>query len=99
MEKLGVISVICKSGREKQYGAVVSFIDTFEKVLANWVGIEVKPLISLLESNIKKADEKTRQRLNELLEEYRRTSHIFSILSTIIDAKKNLDKLRIKFKR
>lgn len=97
MEKLGIISIVGKNGRENQYGAVVSFIDTFEKVMINWVDVEVKPLINLLESNIENADERTGQRLKELLKEYRRTGRIFTILAKIIDAKKSLDKIKIKF--
>jgi DNA-binding transcriptional regulator GbsR (MarR family) len=97
MQKLGMISVIGKNGREKQYGAVVSFIDTFENVMKNWVDVEVKPLINLLESNIADADEKTKKRLNELLGECRRTGRIFNILSKIMAAKKSLEKIKIKF--
>ena len=97
MQQMGMISVVGKNGREKQYGAVVSFIDTFENVLKNWVNVEVKPLINLLESNIKNSDEKTKKRLNELIGEYKRTGRIFNILSKIMVAKKSLEKIKIKF--
>jgi len=97
MQQLGMISVVGKNGREKQYGAVVSFIDTFENVMKNWVDVEVKPLINLLESSMENADEKTKKRMDELLDEYKRTGRIFNILSKIMAAKKSLDKLKIKF--
>jgi DNA-binding transcriptional regulator GbsR (MarR family) len=85
MENLNLVSVIGKSGREKQYGAVPSFIATFERVVKNFINKEVNPLINLLESNIASLKEDgTKQRFENMLEEYKQAHESIKMLSKII---------------
>ncbi|MBW2993138.1 hypothetical protein KY317_01025, partial [Candidatus Woesearchaeota archaeon] len=91
MKKLGMVSIVGRNGREKQYGAVVSFIDTFETLLKNFIEIEINPLITLLYVNYVEAkDTDVKERLNALIKEYKKTNLILTELSQIIAAKKKL---------
>lgn len=91
MEQIGMISVVGSSGREKQYGAVVSFINTFEKLLGKFVEAEINPLITLLYANYVEAkDAAKKEHLDKLIKEYKKTTIILNELSKIVAAKKGL---------
>lgn len=85
MENLNLVSIIGKNGREKQYGAVPSFITTFEKVMKNFITKEVDPLVNLLESNISSIKEEgTKNRFNNMLEEYKNAGESIKLISKFI---------------
>ena len=85
MENLGLVSIIGKNGREKQYGAVPSFIVTFEKIIRNFIDKEVNPLINLLDSNISSIkDEDTQDRFKNMLNEYKSAGESIKMLSNFI---------------
>jgi DNA-binding transcriptional regulator GbsR (MarR family) len=85
MENLGLVSIVGRNGREKQYGAVPSFIVTFEKVIKNFIDKEVQPLIGLLDSNISSIKEDdTKKRFENMLIEYRNAGEAVRMLSKLI---------------
>ena len=86
MEKLGFVSIIGKNGREKQYGAVPSFIAAFDKLVRNFIDTEVNPLIKLIDSNVAIIDdEKTKKRFENMLVEYKKAGESIQLLSKLIN--------------
>jgi len=80
-----LVSIVGRNGREKQYGAVPSFIVTFEKVIKNFIDKEVQPLITLLNSNISSIKEDdTKKRFENMLTEYRNAGEAVRMLSKLI---------------
>lgn len=91
MEQLGMVSIVGRNGREKQYGAVVSFIDTFENLLKHFVEVEINPLIALLYANYVEAEDKSKkERLDRLIKEYKKTNLILTELYRIVAVKKKI---------
>jgi DNA-binding transcriptional regulator GbsR (MarR family) len=85
METLGLVSIVGKNGRETQYGAVPSFIVTFEKIVKNFIDKEVQPLVNLLDSNIASIkDNDTKKRFENMLVEYRNAGEAIKMLSKFI---------------
>lgn len=85
MDNLGLVSIIGKNGREKQYGAVPSFIVTFEKIIRNFIEKEVNPLIVLLNSNMDSIkEEDTKKRFQNMLIEYKNAGESIRMLSKFI---------------
>lgn len=85
MERLGFVSIVGKSGKEKQYGAVPSFIITFEKIVRNFISKEVDPLINLLQTNINSMnDENTKKRFQDMLTEYQIAGESIKMLAKFI---------------
>jgi len=85
MENLGLVSSLGKNGKEKQYGAVPSFISVFEKIVKNFIKKEVHPLVNLLESNIETLeDENKKKRFEDMLVEYKKAGEAIQMLSRFI---------------
>lgn len=85
MENLGLVSIIGKNGREKQYGSVQSFISVFEKLVKNFIEKEVNPLIKLINNNMNRIEEKeTKQRFENMLTEYKKAGESIQMLSRFI---------------
>ena len=85
MDNLGFVSITGKNGREKQYGAVPSFIVTFDKIVRNFIDKEVNPLVNLLDSNINLIkDDNTKKRFENMLIEYKKAGESIRMLSKFI---------------
>jgi large-conductance mechanosensitive channel len=82
MENLGLVSITGKIGREKQYGAVPSFIVTFQKIVKNFIEKEVNPLVNLLSANVDLIkEENTKKRFNSMVIEYKKAGDTIKMLS------------------
>ena len=85
MENAGLVSITGKNGREKQYGAVPSFIVTFDKLVRNFIEKEVNPLVNLIDSNINSIkDGDTKKRFENMLIEYKKAGESIQMLSRFI---------------
>ena len=91
LEHLGMITTIGRKGRQKLYSAVVSFIDSFEKLLRNFMETEIQPIITLLSSNVEKVkDEEIRSRLDALIKDYKKMDLLLAFFSKVLATKKLL---------
>ena len=85
MENLEFVSITGKNGREKQYGAVPSFIRAFDQLIRNFINKEVNPLIKLLDSNMDAiTDKDTKERFESMLEEYKKAGESIQMMSRFI---------------
>lgn len=85
MENMGFVSITGKNGREKQYGAVPSFIGAFDKLIRKFIEKEVNPLIKLLDSNMASIEDKdTRKRFENMIVEYQKAGESIQMLSRFI---------------
>ena len=85
MENLGFVSVTGRNGREKQYGAVPSFIVAFDKLVRNFIDKEVNPLVKLIDTNLNQLeDEETKKRFQDMLVEYKQAGESIKMLSKFI---------------
>lgn len=97
LENLGMISIIMKRGKVKLYGAVASFMESFEKLVRNFMEQDVRPLIFLLESNLEKIkDKEVKARLEFLIKDYKRVNIILNFFSKILSAKKSFSLAKLK---
>ena len=97
LEHLGMIITLGRKGRQKLYNVVVSFIDSFEKLLHNFMETEIQPIITLLDSNMEEIKEKeVRNRMNILVKDYKKMDLMLSFFSKILATKKLLSFTHLK---
>jgi len=97
LEHLGMITTIGRRERKKLYTATVSFIDSFEKLLYNFMKTEIRPIIRLLSSNIEKVkDEEIRNRLDALMKDYKKMDLLLAFFSKMLATKKLLSFTTLK---
>ena len=93
LEKWGLIAVVEKRNREKLYKATLSFLEAFEKILRNFMELNIEPVIAML-SEVK--DKETKKRLQALLNEYKKTLLLSKFFLSLIKAKKALSLEQLK---
>ncbi len=92
LEQMSMISIVGNKGKERLYGAVVSFIDSFDKVLRNFVEQDVAPIIQVLESNLDKVDDpEVRNRLELLITDQKKINILLGFFSKVLVANKSLE--------
>ena len=91
LEKMGLVGIVGKREREKLYVATLSFLEAFEKILSNFLQLNIEPIIDLLSEAEKTGDKKTAKRLKKITNEYKKTLIFSNFLLSLIKTKKVLD--------
>lgn len=90
--KFNMVTYSGRKGQEKLYKPVISFIDSFEKLLVNMVENEMDPLIDLLTRMIRKEeDKKEKMRLKELLNDHKKMRVLFMFFIQSLDVRKKVN--------
>ena len=90
LEKMGLIGITEKRERENMYTATLSFLEAFEKILGNFMQLSVEPVIELL-SKVKGAgDKQTAKKLQNVMNEYKKTVILSNFFLKLIKTKKTL---------
>ncbi len=90
LEKMGLISVVGRRGKERLYRATSSFLEAFEKILNNFVQSSVEPVIELLSRTKEAGSERTKKRLEEIINEYKKAVILSNFFLWLIKTKKAL---------
>ncbi len=93
LQKLGLIGVVEKRGREKLYNAKTSFLEAFEKLFKNFMEMDIEPIIATL-SNAE--GKEGRKRIQTLINEYKKMLLFSQFFSALINAKKTLSLKQVK---
>ena len=97
LEQMSMLSVVGNKGKERLYGAAVSFIDSFDKVLRNFVEQDVAPIIQVLESNLDQVnDPEVKNSLKLLITDQKKINILLDFFSKVLVANKSLEILEIK---
>ena len=91
LEKMGLIGIVEKRGREKMYAATLSFLEGFEKILRNFMQLSVDPVIDLLSEIKNTGDKKVEKKLEKVMNEYKKTVILSNFFLNLIKTKKALD--------
>jgi len=91
LEKMGLIGIVEKRGREKLYGATLSFLEAFEKILSNFMQLSVEPVIQLLSKVKNTGDKKAEKKLQKIMNEYKKTVILSNFFLKLIKTKKALN--------
>jgi len=82
LESLGMITNIGKKGKEKIYRVTVSAMDFFGRLICNFMEQDIRPMLSLLESNIRQIeDQGVKARVKQLIRDYEGIKRIVSELA------------------
>ena len=88
---LGVISVTGRKGREKLYGKEITFVESFAKLVRNFVEKDVAPIISLLESNLKRVDdEELRHRIRLVITDSKNMDALLGFMTNMLSTYKSI---------
>ena len=90
LEKMGLISVVGRRGKERLYGATSSFLEAFEKILGNFVQLSVEPVIELLSKAKEAGNEHTKKKLENIINEYKKAVILSNFFLWLIKTKKAL---------
>jgi len=93
LKNWGLIGVVEKRGREKLYAVTTSFLDAFEKLLKNFMEMNIEPIIATLSSA---KGNKTKKKIQILTGEYKKMLLFSQFFSAVINAKKTLSPQQVK---
>ncbi|MCD6478903.1 MAG: ArsR family transcriptional regulator [Candidatus Diapherotrites archaeon] len=90
LEKMGLISVVGRRGKERLYRATSSFLEAFEKILNNFVQLSIEPVIELLSKAKEAGSEHTKKKLENIINEYKKAVILSNFFLWLIKTKKAL---------
>ncbi|MDP2907137.1 MAG: hypothetical protein Q8O03_04310 [Nanoarchaeota archaeon] len=97
LENLGVVIVVGKKDKEKQYEVFASFIGSFERLITNFMEVDVKPIIELLSSEVDKIEDKAvKERIEMLIKDYKKMGLMLAFFSKLLATKKSLSVQNLK---
>ncbi len=87
LEKLDMITITRGKGKEKLYGTIGSFVESFNEMMKRFLKKDIKPLIEQLELyEINDVDKK--KNLNKLAKEYKSLEMYLNLFSRLMFVKK-----------
>ncbi len=91
LEKFNMITNVNKKGKGKLYQVVITPLNSFGRLIHNFIEEDLKSLISLLQTNIDKIkDKKVKDRISLLMTDYQKIELTMNFFSETFKDKKSL---------